>query len=185
MEQIEIAVSRRRQRVRPFHGVGDGPISCIKATMAQFLIGQSPGFMRSLINCRSGSAVLQQVQQRQRCFALPEVPPQCFAQMFAVGSVVQRVIRQLECNAQPLSGSGTAPPVILPWPRRQSRRSCTRPQSIWRSYAHDAEIFRFRHQRIAVVIQLKHFAFGHLPAGFRECFVDALVTEVDDLADGP
>ena len=47
----------------------------------------------------------------------------------------------------------------------------------------DAEIFRLRHQRIAVVVELQDLALGHLPAGFREGFVDALVAEVDDLAD--
>ena len=47
----------------------------------------------------------------------------------------------------------------------------------------DAEIFRFRHQRIAVVIQLQHFAFGHLAACFRECLVYPLIAEVDDLTD--
>ncbi len=48
----------------------------------------------------------------------------------------------------------------------------------------DAEILGLRHQRIAVVVQLQNLAFGHLPTGLGQRFVDALVAEIDDLADG-
>ena len=46
------------------------------------------------------------------------------------------------------------------------------------------EIFRFRHGRVAVVVQLKHFAFRHLLAGLAEHFVNPVVVEVYDLAKG-
>ena len=48
----------------------------------------------------------------------------------------------------------------------------------------DLEILRFRHRWVAVVIELKHFAFRHLLAGFAEDFVNAMAPKVDDLAEG-
>src|SRR5688572_5806105 len=46
------------------------------------------------------------------------------------------------------------------------------------------QILRFRHGGIAVVIELKHFAFRHLLAGLAEHIVNRVVTEVDDLTEG-
>ena len=46
------------------------------------------------------------------------------------------------------------------------------------------KILRFRHGGVAVVIELKHFAFCHLLAGLAEHFVNPMVPEIDDLAEG-
>ena len=48
----------------------------------------------------------------------------------------------------------------------------------------DLKILRFRHRGIAVVVELKHFAFRHLLAGLGEHLVDPMVSELDDLAEG-
>ena len=46
------------------------------------------------------------------------------------------------------------------------------------------QIIRFRHGRVVVVIELKHFALRHLLAGLGEYFVDPLAPEIDDLTHG-
>ena len=70
----------------------------------EFLVGQGPGFHAVFdqlpVRLR---AVLQEMQQRQCRFALPKVLPKGLAQMLTVGGIVQCIVRQLECDAQPLS----------------------------------------------------------------------------------
>src|SRR6185295_286320 len=46
------------------------------------------------------------------------------------------------------------------------------------------QILRFRHGRVAIVIELKHFALRHLFASFAEYVVNRMVSEVDNLAEG-
>ena len=49
--------------------------------------------------------MLQQMQQRQRRLSLPQILPEGLAQVFTIGGIVQRIVRQLERNAQPLPKS--------------------------------------------------------------------------------
>ena len=69
----------------------------------EFLVGQVLVSMRSLINCRSGSEQCCKGATTAVSLCLAEGPAQGLAQMLTVGGIVQCIVRQLECDAQPLS----------------------------------------------------------------------------------
>ena len=124
------------------------------------------------------------MEQRQRGFALAEVLPQRFAQPFAVGRVVERIVGDLEGHSEILAEPEECILLGLCGVGENGAHAAGGGNQAGRLVFDHFEIFQFRHGGVAIVIELQHFAFRHLLAGLGEHFVDPLAPEVDDLADG-
>ena len=145
---------------------------------------QRPGLHPILDHLLVGvRALLQQVEQRKRGLALSEILSQRLPQPVSVRGIIERVVGELEGHAEMLAESEQGRLLVGGRVSNDRADTARRRDQACRLVLHDPPVFELGDLRVAVVIELQHLAFGHLPAGFGEDFIDRLVPEPDDLAD--
>ncbi len=117
----------------------------------------------------SGS-VVHGMEQRQGRFTFVEVIADVFAERFAISTVVQQIVNQLECGPQ-ITAVVLQPFFLRSGTASQNAGTLRRGFKQARGFAVDyAHVIFFGDVRIVDVHQLQHFAFRDHVNGFRHHF---------------
>src|SRR5918997_7145854 len=114
------------------------------------------------------------MQERKSGFSLAEVLPERLAEPVAVGGIIQRVVDQLKRDSDVLSEPEQGCLFVQRYAGDNGADSARGGDQSGYFVFDDAEVFGLGDGWIPVVIQLQHFAFGHLSACLRKHFIDAL-----------
>src|SRR5438132_12292088 len=128
--------------------------------------------------------MLQEVQERQRGFALSEILPQGLTQPVSVRRVIERVVGDLKGGSEMLAEAEESRLLIKRCVADDAADSAGCRNQARGLMFDDSQVFRFRNEGVAVVVELQYLALSHFPAGFRQGFIDCLVSKPDDLANG-
>ena len=127
---------------------------------------------------------MQEVQERKRDFALSEILPQGLTQPVSVRRVIERVVGDLKGGSEMLAEAEESRLLIKRCVADDAADSAGCRNQARGLMFDDSQVFRFRNERVAVVVELQHLALSHFPAGFRQGFIDCLISKPDDLANG-